>query len=159
MQEAQVLKLQVSRVADALPVEALRHLAEFASFLEEKSAILFQRYNKPSENTENGSINGASIADSLDSQEVLGYTTTDPDLQAEDRIIAQEAAAYAKMHSELLLKYPKQYVAIHQENLIDRDTDKIALYRRLDEEYGDIPLLVRQVLPEVVPTVRTRHFD
>ncbi|MEM7535393.1 MAG: hypothetical protein AAF639_24660 [Chloroflexota bacterium] len=159
MQEAQVLKLQVSRAADALPIEALRRLAEFASFLEEKSVSFFQRHHKSSENAENGSIKyDVSVADPLDAQDVLTYTTTDPDLQAEDRIIAQEAKAYAQMHPELLLKYPRQYVAIHQGELVDRDTDKIALYRRLAEQYGDTPLLVRQVLPEVVPTVRIPSF-
>jgi len=160
MQEAQVLKLQLTQAIDVLPVEALRHLAEFASFLEEKSIRLFQRNQKPSEHVENESINTMPTVDTLEvhDQDVPGYTTTDPDLQAEDRIIAQEAAAYAQMHAELLVKYPKQYVAIHQQKLIDRDMDKIALYRRLAEQYGDTPLLVRQVLTEVVPTIRIPSF-
>jgi hypothetical protein len=77
----------------------------------------------------------------------------------------QEVAAFEAMHKELWAKYPHQYVALHQGQIVDSDHDQMALLHRLDDEYGDEVVLVRQVLrqpqrelryrsPRFVPDVR-----
>lgn len=57
----------------------------------------------------------------------------------------QEQAAYQTMLPELLAAYENQYVAVYQANVIDHDSDKIALSMRLDETHPDAVVLVRQV--------------
>ncbi len=60
----------------------------------------------------------------------------------------RELDAFRVMHADLLAKYPNEYVAIHQGQLIDHDTDQLALFLRIDEQYPDVPVLIKQVSPE-----------
>ncbi|MCE7989556.1 MAG: hypothetical protein DYG89_51050 [Caldilinea sp. CFX5] len=78
-------------------------------------------------------------------------------LRAEaDRILAREMAAFRVLHPTLLQQYPKQYVAIRRGQLIDHDADQLALYLRLDEQYPDEVILIKQVTPSIeeVYTIR-----
>ena len=70
--------------------------------------------------------------------------------------MAREEAAYLVMHEELLAHYMNAYVAIHQGQLIDHDQDEIALLRRLDANYPDEIVLMRQVTPEPEPVLQLR---
>ena len=53
----------------------------------------------------------------------------------EDIIVDREEVAFKRMHPVLREKYPGQYVAIYQEELIDHDVDQVALYLRVKEQY------------------------
>jgi hypothetical protein len=64
------------------------------------------------------------------------------------RTLQLEAGAFRAMHADLLDKYPNEYVAIHQGRVVDHDTNQLALFKRLDEQYPGIPILVTQVTPE-----------
>jgi len=64
--------------------------------------------------------------------------STDPD-------VAREQAAYAQMHAQLWQDYPGEYVAIHNGKLVDRDTNKLALYDRIVERFPDEFVLMRRV--------------
>lgn len=78
-------------------------------------------------------------------------------LRAEaDRILAREMDAFRHLHPILLQQYPKQYVGIHQGQLVDHDLDQLALYLRLDEQYPDEVILIKQVCSSVeeVYTIR-----
>jgi hypothetical protein len=57
----------------------------------------------------------------------------------------QEIAAYESMHAELWQKYPTQWVAIHKQKLVDHDSDRQALYRRVRARYGRTSVLIREV--------------
>ncbi|MEM7533748.1 MAG: DUF5678 domain-containing protein [Chloroflexota bacterium] len=82
-------------------------------------------------------------------------TALNPEDVEDERIMAQEMEAYRQMHPELLKKYPHQYVVIHQGELVDRDTDYSVLIERVYENYSETRvILVRQVLPEIIPTLR-----
>jgi len=64
------------------------------------------------------------------------------------RVLQRESEAFCAMHAELFDKYPGQFVAIHQGRVIDWDKDQLELYTRLDEQYPDTPILIKQILPE-----------
>ncbi|MFO7537981.1 MAG: DUF5678 domain-containing protein [Chloroflexota bacterium] len=49
--------------------------------------------------------------------------------------VAQEEAAFYRLHPELWQKYPGQYVAIHNEEVVDHDADQVALYLRVKARY------------------------
>jgi predicted transcriptional regulator len=72
--------------------------------------------------------------------------------------ILWEIEAYHRMHSELKQKYLHQWVAVHDQKLIDHDEDRTTLHRRVHEKYGDISILIREVMeqPEVELRFRTR---
>jgi len=57
----------------------------------------------------------------------------------------QEIAAYEAMHAKLWQSMPGEWVAIHQQKLVDQDRDRLALYRRIQAKYGRISVLLRQV--------------
>ncbi len=64
------------------------------------------------------------------------------------RIMQQETDAFRAMHAGLLAKYPNEYIAVHQGQLVDHDPDQLALFMRIDKQYPDIPVLITPVLPE-----------
>jgi hypothetical protein len=57
----------------------------------------------------------------------------------------KEIAAYEAIHAELWQKYRGQWVAIHNQKLVDRDPDRLALYRRMRAKYGHTSVLLREV--------------
>lgn len=59
--------------------------------------------------------------------------------------LEQEIAAYVTFHPQLLEKYAGQWVAIHQQTVVDHDVDGAALYRRIRTKYGRIAILIREV--------------
>lgn len=61
----------------------------------------------------------------------------------------QEVDAFAKLHAELWEKYPQQFVAIYQGQVVDHDDDEWALLTRLELSHPDDIVLVRQVQPEL----------
>jgi hypothetical protein len=76
------------------------------------------------------------------------------------RMIQRESKAFRAMHAELLAKYPRQYVAVYQGQVVDHDADQLALFLRVDEQYPQAPLLIKQVLsnPEEVYTFLSPRF-
>ncbi|MDQ3249252.1 MAG: hypothetical protein M3Q45_08595 [Chloroflexota bacterium] len=57
----------------------------------------------------------------------------------------QEIAAYEEMHARLWQSMPGEWVAIHQQNLVDHDQHRLILYRRIRAKYGRTSVLLRQV--------------
>lgn len=79
-------------------------------------------------------------------------------LRAEaSQILAREMDAFRALHPTLLQQYPKQYVGIRHGQLIDHDADQLALYLRIDEQYPDEVILIKQVSPSIeeVYTIRS----
>ena len=68
----------------------------------------------------------------------------------------REIAAYETMVAELRQKYPEQWVAVHDQKLVDHDSDRLALYRRIRSKYGRTSVLLRQVSEHLVEEVWVR---
>jgi hypothetical protein len=76
------------------------------------------------------------VADLLAESITLPETTPTKDAMPErDTAVAQEEAAFYRLHPELWQKYPGQYVAIHNEEVVDHDADQVALYLRVKARY------------------------
>jgi hypothetical protein len=71
--------------------------------------------------------------------------------QRQQKKIDVEIVAFESMHRDLWQNYPKEWVAIHHQELVDHDSDQVALYRRVRQRFGRIPVLIRQV--QESPTV------
>jgi len=61
-----------------------------------------------------------------------------------------EVSAYEAMHVELKQKYLGQWVALHDQRLVDHDSDGLALYWRIRARYGRTSVLIRQVTEQPV---------
>jgi hypothetical protein len=59
--------------------------------------------------------------------------------------IGAEAAAFQEMHAKLTETHLGQYVAIHNNKVVDNDTDFQALHCRVRQRFGSRPVLLRQV--------------
>lgn len=75
------------------------------------------------------------------------FPQTDPDEDVE-----KERNAYLTLHADLLKQYPDEYVAIQNEQLVDHDTNKSALYARINQHYPEQFVLIRRVIAEPEPT-------
>lgn len=74
---------------------------------------------------------------------------------ARDKML-QEIEAYKKMHPRLVKKYLGQFVAIHKGKLVDHDSDKEALFLRVQEKFPGQIVLQRQVLENPDPVLHFR---
>jgi hypothetical protein len=74
---------------------------------------------------------------------------------ARDKMV-QEIEAYKKMHPRLVKKHLGQFVAIHNGKLVDRDSDKEALFLRVKEKFPNQIVLQRQVLENPDPVLHFR---
>ncbi|RIK53010.1 MAG: hypothetical protein DCC57_09020 [Chloroflexi bacterium] len=73
-----------------------------------------------------------------------GAQPTPPD-NLPDAAVAREKAAYRKLHAQLWQQYPGHYVALHNGQLVDHDSDKHALLARIQAQFPDQFVLVRRV--------------
>jgi post-segregation antitoxin (ccd killing protein) len=65
----------------------------------------------------------------------------------------QEAEAFRRLHPDLRATIPGQYAAIYQGQLVDHDVDQLALFQRIEARFGGLPVLIRQVRPEIEQTI------
>ena len=68
----------------------------------------------------------------------------------------REEAAYRRLHPSLLEKYPDQYVAIYDGELVDHDSDQVELYLRVKLRYSNKFIWIAPVRPESEETYITR---
>ncbi len=59
--------------------------------------------------------------------------------QIRQRKIQAESRAFEAMKADLLAKYPGEYVAVHNGEVIDHNPDLRTLHLRVYEKYGDGP--------------------
>jgi hypothetical protein len=90
------------------------------------------------------------VADFL--QRSFGSVTENPEQVA----MAQEMASYQAMHQQLLGKYENQYVAVFGGQVVDHDSDQMALLKRRLKNYPNETVLITQVRPEPIRTLRIR---
>jgi hypothetical protein len=60
----------------------------------------------------------------------------------------QETDAFLSMHARLMEEYLGQYVAVLGGQIVDHDHDQLALFQRIDCEYPDTPVLIKQVVAQ-----------
>jgi hypothetical protein len=65
----------------------------------------------------------------------------------------QEAQAFRRLHPDMLATIPGQYAAIYRGQIVDHDVDQLALYQRIEARFRGLPVLIRQVRPEVEQTI------
>ncbi|MCP5095862.1 MAG: hypothetical protein GY943_09935 [Chloroflexi bacterium] len=88
--------------------------------------------------------------------EKLSATVPRFDIHPRHAEMEVERAAFLKMHAELWQKYPYQYVAVFQGEVVDHDDDELTLLERRNEKYPDDIVLIRQVLREPERTIVIR---
>jgi frataxin-like iron-binding protein CyaY len=59
--------------------------------------------------------------------------------------IDREVEAYEQMHDSLRDRFLGQWVAIHNQQLVDHDADRDVLHRRIRDKYGRTSVLIRRV--------------
>ncbi len=65
---------------------------------------------------------------------VEAIALTEPAAEA-DPAIEREEAAFRRLHPDLRRDYPGQFVAIHDESVVDHDDDQVALFLRVRERF------------------------
>lgn len=61
------------------------------------------------------------------------------------RKIDKEILAYHRLHPDLWRAMANQWLAIHNGEVVDQDSDRQALYHRIRVRYGRTSVLIRQV--------------
>jgi hypothetical protein len=75
-------------------------------------------------------------------------------------IMEREQEAFKAMLPELLKKYESQYVAVHNGQVVDHDTDKINLVTRIEQSLPNEVVLIKQVTskPDRIIHMRSPRF-
>jgi hypothetical protein len=60
-----------------------------------------------------------------------------------------ETAAFEQMHSQLVSQHLGEYVAVHNKQVVDHDSNINVLRARIRQRFGRMPILLRQVTPEI----------
>ncbi len=83
-------------------------------------------------------------------------------LQSEaERAMDREIDAFRRLHDKLLATIPHQYAAIHRGQLVNYDSDQLALFERVEQRFPGLPVLIRlvEIEPDPTITVRTPKID
>ncbi|MBX3052605.1 MAG: hypothetical protein KF753_14075 [Caldilineaceae bacterium] len=65
----------------------------------------------------------------------------------------REAAAFVRLHPQLLATIPGEYAAIFNGELVDHDEDQLAVLSRVQKAFSGMPVLIRQVTSIAEPTI------
>ena len=75
-------------------------------------------------------------------EELLAEALQQYRLEAQRQKISQEAEWWDHVSLETRKKYAGEYVAIHQQKVVDHDPDRAALYDRVRAKYGNLAVLI-----------------
>jgi hypothetical protein len=78
----------------------------------------------------------------------------EPELESSS-VVAREGEAFRRLHPELRQQYAGQFVAIHDEILVDHDWDQVALFLRVK---GRFPAEFVWIAPVVESTEEVYHI-
>ena len=79
-----------------------------------------------------------------------------PHVSPERRQMLEEEAAFEAMLTALLAQYAGEFVAIHQQQVVDHDPDELTLFDRICRNYPDEVVLIRPVLATLEPPLNFR---
>ncbi|HQE92854.1 MAG TPA: hypothetical protein PLH19_10335 [Anaerolineae bacterium] len=68
----------------------------------------------------------------------------------------QEVQVFRACHADMLQTYAGRYIAMYQGQVVDDDTDQLALLARIEEQYPYTPVLITQVVSEPEETYTSR---
>jgi len=69
-----------------------------------------------------------------------------------------EYRAFQRLLPELLKSYAGKYVAIHDEQVVDSDTNELALIGRVLQRVGNVSIHVGLVSERALPPLRVPHY-
>lgn len=67
-----------------------------------------------------------------------------------------EVVAFEEQHQQLVKRYLGEYVALHQGRIVDHDKSQRALLTRIEAQFPDEIVLIRQVQAQLPPPLRIR---
>ncbi len=67
--------------------------------------------------------------------------------QEAEKKIRREERYFRAQHVQLLEQYAEQFVAMHEGQVIDSDSDELALYLRVRERFPLVGVLIKRVTP------------
>jgi hypothetical protein len=70
----------------------------------------------------------------------------------------REYRAFQRLLPQLLSPCRGQYVAVHEERVVDSDPDDVALILRVHARYGYVPIHVGRVTDTPPPPIRVPHY-
>lgn len=70
--------------------------------------------------------------------------------------ISVEQRAYERQHHEIVERYLGRYIAMRQGMIVDSDTDKTALTRRIRKQFGNESVLIKLVQSSPMETYHIR---
>ncbi len=70
--------------------------------------------------------------------------------------ISEESKIYHQRHAELKDQYLGQYIAMHDGQVVDHDTDFQTLRRRIRQRFGHTPVMITLV-EEAAEQILVRH--
>jgi hypothetical protein len=81
--------------------------------------------------------------------------------QVAERKIEREETHYLAQHPQLLANYAGQYIAMHQGQVIDVDSDELALFLRIRQRYPMVGILIKHVTEaaEEIWTIRSPRME
>jgi hypothetical protein len=62
--------------------------------------------------------------------------------------IHEETEAFWAMQTDLFARYPGEYVAIHQGQVVDHDANVVRLEQRVAQQWGELAILIAPVTSE-----------
>lgn len=72
--------------------------------------------------------------------------------------IAQESHTYRLLHTELKTKYLGEYIAMHEGEVVDHDTNFQSLRQRIRQRYGNTAIMMTRVEHNNEPILTRRGF-
>ena len=73
-----------------------------------------------------------------------------------EKQLAEQSKQFMQQRAELYRRYPDQYVAFYNGDVLDHDVDMRALALRVQTEYPGLPVVIAQVTPKPVTGYRMR---
>jgi hypothetical protein len=78
--------------------------------------------------------------------------------ELEQRKISEETRIYHEKFAELKGQYLGQYIAMHEGQVVDHDTDLTVLRKRIHQQYERIPVMITLVEEVADPPLVRRDF-
>lgn len=79
--------------------------------------------------------------------------------QIEREKIHAETEAFWQMYADLQKLYLGQYVAVHEQQMVDHDQDILRLEQRVVERFGDIAILIAPVTTSMKRDIQRTGFQ
>lgn len=74
------------------------------------------------------------------------------------RKISRESSEYRKQHSEIKKRYLGQFIAMHQGQIVDHDSDFQPLFERIRASFGNTAVMIKKVEEEPETIIYRRGF-